>query len=225
MKLLAPGDRPREKLERLGPSGLGDNELLAIVFGHGSRTLSALDLANQVLAHTDGLQGLTRVSRDDLCRIDGVGAARASQVLAAIELGRRTLRPSVGERPQLASPREAAAFLMPAFSARRVEQVGVVLLDARLRLIRVAVVSVGTLDRSVFHPRDVFREAVVGGASAVLVFHNHPSGDPQPSRDDEVLTWRLVELGDLMGIEVMDHLVLADARYFSFREAGRLRGG
>jgi DNA repair protein RadC len=222
---LTPTDRPREKLERVGAAGLGDNELVALVLGLGGPSATALDLANRILAEVDGVVGLTRVSADRLRQVPGVGAAKASQVLAAVELGRRTLIAQADRRQRFASPREVASFLLPRYSARGVEQFGVVLLDARHRLIKSTVLSVGTLDCSVVHPRDVFREAAIGGASTLVLFHNHPSGDPTPSHDDEILTRRFVAAGELMGVEVMDHLILADARYFSFREAGRLEAG
>jgi len=222
MKEVAPHDRPREKLERLGPSALGDNELMALVLGSGSRTLDVLELSNVVLEQCGGLHGLTRAAAADLRRIPGVGSARAAQVLAAVELGRRTLLQPPADRPQLRSPRETASYLLPRFSARPVEHFGLVLLDVRCRVIRTALLSVGTIDATTVHPREVFREATVAGASSVVLFHNHPSGDPTPSPDDVRLTARLVRAGEVMGIEVIDHLILADHRYYSFRESGGL---
>ncbi len=191
MRLLEPHDRPREKLERVGASGLGDNELLALVLGQGSRRSSALELASKVLHASDGLRGLARVTGGELRRIPGVGSARAAQILAAVELGRRTLTRPLGPRAQFASPREVAAFLLPQYGSRPVEQFGVILLDTKHRWLRTTVLSVGTLDASIVHPREVFREATTGGAAAIVLFHNHPSGDPAPSRDDELLTQRL----------------------------------
>ena len=222
MKRLAPHDRPREKLERLGPSGLGDNELLAVILGHGFRSASAIDVANRVLEAAGGAHGLTRRSQADLRRLKGIGAAKAAQILAAVELGRRTLVRQPERRVQLGSPREVASYLLPGHGARPVEQFGILLLDTKHRVLKTAVLSVGTLDASLVHPREVFREAAGGGAAAIVLFHNHPSGDPTPSGEDVALTARLVEAGRLMGIEVIDHLVLADARYCSFREMGRL---
>ena len=222
MQLLAPHDRPREKLERLGPSGLGDNELLAVILGHGFRSVSAIDVANRVLAAVRGVHGLTRQSQADLRRLKGIGAVKASQILAAVELGRRTLVRPPERRQQLGSPRDVASYLLPSYGARPVEQFGIVLLDTKHRVLKTAVLSVGTLDASLVHPREVFREAAGGGAAAIVLFHNHPSGDPTPSGDDVALTARLVEAGHLMGIEVVDHLVLADAKYCSFKEMGRL---
>jgi DNA repair protein RadC len=221
MKCLAPHDRPREKLGRLGSAALGDNELLAAVLGHGFQHENALDLANRVLSLAGGLHGLTRVLDGHLRAVTGIGPATAARILAAIELGRRTLR-APEERALLDCPREVAAYLLPRYGARAVEQFGVVLLDARHRVVRVAVLSVGTLDASLVHPREVSQTAAAGGAAAIVVFHNHPSGDPAPSPDDVALTVRLVEAGGIMGIDVLDHVVLADASYYSFKEAGRL---
>ena len=218
MKGIEPHDRPREKLERVGAASLGDNELLALVLGHGAAQSGALELANAVLGAVGGLHGLARASADELRRIPGIGAARASQLLAAVEAGRRTLVRSRRERPQILDPRNAAELLIPQFGSKRVEHFGVLLLDTKHRVIRTSVVSVGSLDASVAHPREVFREAATVGAAAVVLFHNHPSGDPTPSPDDMALTARLVRAGDVMGIHVIDHVIVAEGRYHSMRE-------
>jgi DNA repair protein RadC len=222
MKALSPNDRPREKLLRLGPAGLGDNELIAVVVGSGSRRSNALALANQILEIAGGLHGIPRSAVDDLRRLEGMGVAKAAQVLAAVELGRRTLLRCPPARVQFANPRDLATYLLPQFGSKPVEQFGIVMLDTKHRLLRTSVVSVGTLDSSPAHPREIFREAASASAAAIVLFHNHPSGDPMPSRDDVDLTRRLVDAGELMGIDVIDHVILADTRYFSFREAGRL---
>ena len=222
MKFLAPHDRPREKLDRLGAAALGDNELVAIIVGQGFRRTSALALANHVLDAANGVHGLARATIGQLLRVRGVGQAKAAQIVAAIELERRTLTRAPGARVQFGCPRDVAAYLMPRFGARSVEQFGIVLLDTKHRVLKTALISVGTLDASLVHPREVFREASAGGAAAIVLFHNHPSGDPTPSRDDLALTTRLVEAGELMGIDVIDHVVLADAGYCSFKETGRL---
>ncbi len=218
MKTVAEHDRPREKLRRLGLWALGDNELLAVVLGHGQARANALDLANALLGAVGGVHGLVRARHAELERIPGIGAARAAQVLAAIELGRRTLTRAALERVQITCPRIAAELLLPIYGNRPVEQFGVMLLDTKHRVLRTTVVSIGTLDSSIVHPREVFREATLAGAAALVLFHNHPSGDPQPSDEDEKLTERLVAAGALMGIHVIDHLILADVRYYSFSE-------
>ena len=222
MTSAAQRDRPREKLARLGISALGDNELLALVLGSGTRQMNALALANLVIESSGGLHGLPASSRDDLQRIPGVGGARAAAVLASIELGRRTLLRPPADRPQLRTPGEVAMHLLPEFGARPVEQFGIVLLDTKHRMLKTVVLTVGTLDRSVVHPREVFREASAARAAGIVLFHNHPSGDPAPSGDDVLLTRRLVAAGELMGIDVLDHLILTATRYASLRELGRL---
>jgi len=222
MKDVAPHDRPREKLERLGASALGDNELLAVVLGSGSRAGDVLGVSNALLEQRGGLYGLTRSTAADLRTVPGVGAARAAQVLAAVELGRRTLMRTHTDRPRLNTPRQLASHLLPQHGARPVEQFGIVLLDTKHRLIQIRLVSSGSLDSTVAHPREVFRDAIAGRAAAIVLFHNHPSGDPRPSADDVALTARLVAAGQVIGIDVLDHLILADQRYYSFAEAGQL---
>ena len=221
MKAVAPHDRPREKLQRLGAAALGDNELLAIVLGHGRSRTSALDMANAVLQATDGAHGLVRTRYDELCAISGIGDARAAQILAAVELGRRTLTRPLRERLQIVNARAAAELLLPQYGSRSVEQFGIVLLDTKHRVIKTLVLSVGTVDASIVHPREVFGAAAAAGAAALVLFHNHPSGDPRPSPDDVELTRRLAAAGVLMGIDVIDHVILADVRYYSFKEEGR----
>ena len=218
MKELSPSDRPREKLLTHGAHALGDNELVALVLGSGCRGRDGLAVANELLAGRGGLHGLSRSSPNDLQQLDGVGRAKAVQIVAAIELGRRTLTRPPGQRPQLLSPEDTVAFLVPAFAGRPVEQVGVVLLDTKYRVLKTTIDAVGTLNGSIVEPRDVFREAVQESAAAVVVFHNHPSGDPNPSPDDRALTARLRASGILLGVDLIDHVILGDARHYSFKE-------
>ena len=222
MKELSPDDRPREKLLRHGAVALGDNELLALILGNGSRRSSALTLANDLLRSRGGVHGLARATCGDLAQVAGIGGAKAAQVVAALELGRRALAHAPSARLQLRTSKDAAAYLLPAFGSRAVEHFGVVLLDARHRVLRTIVVATGTLNSTVVQPRDVFREAMLAAAAAVIAFHNHPSGDPAPSPEDLELTRRLALAGTLMGIDLVDHLVLGDTRYCSFKEMGQL---
>ena len=222
MNAISSHDRPREKLARSGAEALGDNELLAILLGAGTRGRNALDIANALLEAAGGLRGLTRMGRDELSGAHGIGAARAARVQAAVEIGRRSLTRDPAERPQFMTPRDVGEYLLPLFGSYPVERFGVLLLDTRHRLVRTRILSVGSLDASVVHPREVFREAILAGAAAVVLFHNHPSGDPSPSRDDLSLTRRLTTAGDIVGIDVIDHVVLADSRYASMKELGRL---
>ena len=218
---MAPADRPREKLVRAGVEGLGDNELLALVLGSGTRTRGALTLGQDVLTAAGGVQGLIRLGVDELTRLSGVGLPRAARLLAAVELGRRVLTAETGERLQVGKPADAARFLMARYGGHRVERMGVMLLDLKRRVIRTTILSVGLLDNSLAHPREIFREAVVGSAASVVVFHNHPSGDPTPSVNDREITRRLADAGEVMGIQLMDHIILGEGGYFSFWEEAR----
>jgi DNA repair protein RadC len=209
-------------LERLGAAGLGDNELMALVLGSGSRRRNALELANDLLDDVGGMHGLTRVTVGDLRRVAGIGRARAAQVLAAVELGRRTLARGEGERPNLKTPAQMAAYLLPLHGSGPVEQFGIVMLDTKSRLIRIRLVATGTVDSAVVHPRDVFREAAAAAAAAIVLFHNHPSGDPTPSEDDLLLTNRMISAGVVMGIDVVDHIILGERRYCSLLEIGMM---
>ena len=212
-------DRPREKLARNGVATLGDSELLALVLGHGAAGRTALQLAGVMLRELGGVHGFTKVSADRLTHIAGVGPAQSSRVLAAIELGRRTLFISPQARLALRSPQEFARLLLPRFGAHPAERFGAVLLDSRHRLLRIHVVSEGGLDETLAVPRDVFREAAIARAAAVVVFHNHPSGDPKPTPTDLALTRRLIDAGRIVGIDVVDHLILTDTVYCSLRQA------
>jgi DNA repair protein RadC len=222
VKAVPPHDRPREKLARSGVGSLGDNELIALLLGTGIRARGALAVAQDVLATAGGVRGLARIAIDELRRVPGVGTSRAARLLAAAELGRRVVTTAVGERPRLATPTAVGLYLLPLYGGHREERFGVVMLDAKSRLIRTETLSVGTLDASLAHPREIFRAATMASASSIAVFHNHPSGDPLPSTDDVLLTKRLVQAGHVMGIEVVDHIILGDGRWFSFREASLL---
>jgi len=213
-------DRPRERLSRHGAPALATQELLAVLLGTGAREVSALDLAERLLA--GGLRGLAGRSLGELVGTRGLGTAKATRVLAAFELGARLASEERGPSPAFRTPAESAAWLLPRYSARPVETFGLLALDVRRRLKHEAVVSVGCLTASLVHPREVFQEAVVARAAAILLFHNHPSGDPEPSAEDVALTRRLAQAGALMGIEVLDHLVLGAGRFVSLKERGVL---
>jgi len=222
VKDVGVGDRPREKLVRHGVAALGDNELVAVILGSGCERMNALAVANELLAARGGLHGLVRSSSDDLTRVTGIGTAKAAQLLAALELGRRTLARAPRARLLLRTPQDAAEYLLPLFGSKPLEQLGIILLDSKHRVLRTAVLAIGGLNTTSIEPRDVFREAAIGSAAAVVVFHNHPSGDPTPSPDDLELTRRLVAAGFVMGIEVVDHIILGDVRYWSMKKGGQL---
>ena len=213
-------DRPREKLARAGAAALGDNELIALVLGSGTRSRGALQVAHDVIGASDGVEGLFRIGLDELCRVPGVGQARAARLKAAVELGRRTLFGDRDERPQMLTTKDLVAYLQPRYAGFGVERFGVMLLDQKQRVIRSEIVSTGTIESSISNPRDVFRVAIVAQASFVVAFHNHPSGDPSPSIPDRLMTRRLHAAGELVGIALMDHIILGGSTYFSFRAEG-----
>jgi len=215
---LPRDERPRERLARLGAPALSSRELLTVLLGTGSRGASALDLADSLLV--SGLHALAGRSVQDLQRTRGLGRAKATRVLAALELGARLASDGRVDAPGFQSPEETARYLLPRYASRPVETFGLLALDARHRLRREAVVSVGCLTSSLVHPREVFQEAVLSRAAALVLFHNHPSGDPEPSAEDLALTRRLAAAGTLMGIELLDHLVLGAGRYVSLKERG-----
>ena len=213
----AAGLVARERLERHGVSTLSDAELLTILAGpNGSRA------ADAVLDECGAVQALPQESAGDLARLDGVTPRAAAVITAAVELGRRTLTRPAPRGMRLGSPREAAEYLLPEHGTHPVEKFGIVSLNTKHALLRTTVLSTGVIDASLVHPALVFRAAATHRAAAIICFHNHPSGDPTPSGDDVALTARLVEAGALMGIEVVDHMILAGAKYCSFKEMGRL---
>lgn len=222
MATVPKAERPRERLARLGVDALGDVELLALVVGSGTRAHGALGVAGDLLAVAGGVHGLVRMDLAELDGVSGVGVSRAARVLAAIELGRRTLAVDA-ERPRMRRPADVAAFLAPRFGGFPVERFGVMMLDGQQRVVRTAILSMGSVETCLAHPRDVFRVAAMSSAASVVVFHNHPSGDPTPSAADRLVTERLRQAGALMGIRLMDHVIIGHGRYFSFREEANRR--
>lgn len=216
--------RPREKLAAKGAAALGDEELLAILIRTGNRTHNAVDLANQVLRRAESVDRLAAMSVAELSKFPGIGEVKAITIKAALELGRRfRAADGTAERPRIASARSAFETLRPRFVGAAKEEFVCLNLNVRLELIRVVPVSVGTLNQTLVHPRDAFSEAVRDSAHAVLFAHNHPSGDPTPSREDRAVTKRLLEAGKALGIEVLDHVIVGGDKFFSFAEAGELR--
>jgi DNA repair protein RadC len=218
LSALPAEERPRERLSRHGPAALSTRELLALLLGTGTRRASALDLAEELLGA--GLRSLPGRTLAELEATHGLGRAKASRLVAALELGARLASEGRTAAPFFRSPAESAQYLLPRYSARPVETFGLLALDVRRRLKHEAIVSVGCLTSSVVHPREVFREAVTARAAALVLFHNHPSGDPEPSAEDVALTRRLVAAGTLLGIEVLDHLVLGAGRFVSLKDRG-----
>jgi DNA repair protein RadC len=217
---LPAAERPRERLSRLGAQALSQRELLAVVLGTGSKQASLLELADDLLS--SGLRDLAGRTVADLQGRRGLGLAKAARVLAALELGARVASEPAAEAVEFRVPADAGRYLLPRYGHQPVETFGVLALDVRRRLRREVVVSVGCLTSSLVHPREVFQIAVTSRAAALILFHNHPSGDPEPSAEDVGLTRRLAQAGQLMGIEILDHVVLGAGRFVSLKERGAL---
>ncbi len=215
-----PDDRPRERLATRGAASLSDTELLAILLGTGQRGRNVVEVASGLLTELGSLRGLTLASDTELTSQPGIGAARAAVIQAALELGRRT----VGTRPQRGQRLAAASEVWAHYRARLawapVEEFWMLALDVRHRLVAETCVARGSLTGVEVHPRDVFRPLIRSAAAAVIFCHNHPSGDPSPSRQDIDLTARLREVGDLCGITVLDHVVVAAEGFASLAERG-----
>lgn len=231
LRELPPAERPRERLARLGAGALSNTELLAILLRTGDRAAgcSALDLAQRLLAlgngwwpgdERAGIRFLATATVEELGQVPGVGLAKAAQVKAAVELGRRVAAAAAGDRPEACTPAAVAALLRAELQHQDQERLVALLVDAKLRVFSVELVSQGGLDTSLAHPREVFKAAVRKSAHAIVLGHNHPSGDPTPSPLDIAVTRRLAEAGRLLGIEVLDHVVVGDNTYVSFKQNG-----
>lgn len=217
---MASEDRPRERLAQAGPGGLSNAELLAILLRTGMAGENVVHLSDRLLAQNGGLVGLLKISYADLCRVKGVGPAKAAQLKAAVELGRRISNALPAERPTISSPADAANLVMYELRALDQEVVRVLLLDTRNRLINQVEVYRGSLNTSMIRVGELFREAIKQSAASIIVVHNHPSGDPSPSPDDVAVTRLMVEAGRLLDIPVHDHLVIGQNRFVSLKERG-----
>ncbi len=214
---LSPEQRPRERLLAGQGEALSDAELLALLWGAGRAGQSALDLAQTILSRTGGLAGLLGLGLHDWLAQGGLGPARAGQLWAALELVRRSQRGA--ERPRITSPRAAGAYLLPRAQGWSEERFGLLALNAKGDLLAERILSQGTATATLISPREFFREALRYGATTALAFHNHPSGDPSPSREDIQLTRRLQSSGEALGVPLADHIILGSEHWHSFRAA------
>ncbi|MCP9453215.1 MAG: DNA repair protein RadC [Nitrospira sp.] len=215
-------ERPRERLLSKGPEALSDAQLLAILLRTGRRDSSAVAVAMELLERVGGLSGLVKSGVEELCAIEGVGRAKAAQLKAALEIGRRSLATPLSTGMRLSSSVDLFRHFYPLLRDHKQELFKVILLDAKNTIVKETTVSEGTLTLSIVHPREVFTQAIRESAAGVIFVHNHPSGDPTPSREDRHLTDRLVAAGRLLGIAVLDHVIIGDGRYVSFADEGWL---
>jgi DNA repair protein RadC len=202
---LPPDERPRERLKKLGPEALTTSELIAILFRTGSRKSGAQDVAQRLMARFGDLEHLARASIEELCNVEGVGTVKALEIKAALELGKRLAAFTGDQKPSVRSPEDVSALFMSEFTGLDKEHF-----------------RIGSLDASLVHPRECFRPAVAASAASIILLHNHPSGDPEPSTDDMAITKRLKETGQVLGIEVLDHIIFGAGKYVSLKEKGVL---
>ena len=218
---LPVSDRPRERLQRLGVEALSAQEILAVILGRGISGESVMVTAQRLLSQFGGLKGISGASLEELSQIRGIGIAKAAQIKAAVELANRVDGYSeTGSKPLLKTPEDVAALVRGRLKEKKREYFLAVLLDTRNQLIKTAEISIGSLDSSIVHPREVFKEAISASAAAVIFVHNHPSGDTEASEDDIRLTKRLAEAGEIVGIDVLDHVIIGGKTFRSLKREG-----
>lgn len=216
-------DFPRERISKQGVEALSHTELIAAIIGTGSQNKSVMALSQDIVQHLpDGLKSLAGMSQEELKAIDGIGTGKACQLLAAVELGRRVYHSASERAIKISSPSDVADLLMAELRYKKQEHFKAVILDTKNQVISIETITIGTLNASLVHPREVFNRAIKKSAYGIVLVHNHPSGHPEPSKEDLMLTERLVESGKIIGIGILDHVVIGDGRFYSFKEQGLL---
>ncbi|MGP4074549.1 RadC family protein [Halobacillus sp. K22] len=215
-------DRPRERLLEIGPSHLSNQELLAILLGSGTKRESVMDLAQRLLIHFEGILLLKDATLEELTAIRGIGVAKAVLIMSAIEIGKRMQQMKPVERYMIRSPEDGADFVMEEMRDLKQEHFICLFLNTKNQVLHRQTIFIGSLNASIVHPREVFKEAVKRSAASIICAHNHPSGDPTPSQEDIQVTRRLQECGKMIGIELLDHLVIGDRKFISLKEKGYL---
>ena len=218
---LPLSERPRERLQKFGVEALSAQEVLALILGRGISGESVMVTAQRLLSQFGSVKGIAGASVEELSQVKGIGLAKSAQIKAAFELANRLEGYSeVGEKPIVKTPEDVVGLVKGRLKGKKKEHFLVILLDTRSQLIKVAEISIGSLDGSIVHPREVFKEAISATAASVIFVHNHPSGDPAASEDDMGLTKRLAEAGDIVGIDVLDHIIIGDKKYLSLKREG-----
>lgn len=220
IKELANNQKPRERLINNGSAHLSDVELLAILINTGRKGFSSLDIANELLKSVESLKQLKALSINDLNKVKGIGLYKALILKAAFELGERMHSGSLEEKIQITSPQDVANFMMGKMEHLTQEKFIVLFLNSKNVIIKQKTIFIGTLNSSVIHPREIFSEAIKCASNAIVVLHNHPSGDTTPSKEDISATNRLRECGEILGIDLLDHIIIGDHTYMSMVEDG-----
>ncbi|MCB1111115.1 MAG: DNA repair protein RadC [Chlamydiales bacterium] len=215
---LPESERPRERLLKYGTESISTTELLAILLGSGMKGKSVLQLSQEIISYFGGIKELSEATVEELCQIKGLGIAKAIQIKACLSLGMRAVRSCDDVKFKIESPLHVYNLLKDDLSREKRELFIVILQDTKGRVIACHTVSVGTLSRTLVHPREVFYPAIRHKAASIIVAHNHPSGDPEPSEQDILITKKLIEVGQVMGIPVNDHIIIAGDSYLSFRQ-------
>lgn len=219
IKDLPEDDRPREKLYKYGVKALSNSELLAIIIRTGNTKNTAIEIAQQLLAlDKRGLAFLTELSFEELTSINGIGKCKASQIISTLELAKRISATTGESKIKITSPKEVVNILMEEMRYLKKEFFKIVLLDTKNQIISIENISIGSLNSSIVHPREVFNIAIKRSSASIILAHNHPSGDPTPSKEDINVTNRLVQCGDIIGIKVLDHIIIGDGNYKSLKE-------
>ena len=218
---LPTSERPRERLQKLGADALSAQEILALILGRGIAGESVMVTAQRLLSQFGNLKGIANASVEELSQVKGIGLAKASQIKAAFELANRLEGYSeAGDKPLVKTPEEVVNLVRSRLKGKKKEYFLALLLDTRNQLIKVSEISVGSLDSNIVHPRELFKEAISASADSVIFVHNHPSGDPTASEDDIKLTKRLAQTGEIVGIDVLDHVIIGDKKYLSLKREG-----
>ncbi|MFA9398952.1 MAG: DNA repair protein RadC [Clostridiaceae bacterium] len=217
---LPINERPRERLAKYGPDNLSNSELLAIILRVGSSKENVLNLSSRILVDSGGLNGLINMKFKDFMKVNGVGEAKASQIVALAELSKRIKSYKSGDLYKISSPDSAAELVMEEMRNLKKEYLKIILLNTKNIVIKIEDISIGSLNSSIVHPREVFTVAVEYSSASIIICHNHPSGDPSPSSEDINITKRLVECGKLLGIAVLDHIIIGNGKFISLKEKG-----
>jgi len=213
-------ERPRERLQKFGPEALSAQELLALVIGRGIPKKSVMSIAQELLAKFGNVKAISQASIEELSQIKGIGLAKAAQIKASFELGRREeLEPEL-KNFDIKDPEAVVKAIRASIKDKAKEHFKLILLNPRNKIVGISTISIGTLNASLVHPREVFKDAIMHNAASVVLAHNHPSGDPEPSEDDLKITKKLVDSGKILGIEVIDHIVIGKNNYYSFKAKG-----
>jgi DNA repair protein RadC len=214
-------ERPRERLIKNGASALSDSELLAIILRTGSKKENVINLSQRILGEYN-IKQLSQINITQLMKVHGIKESKAAQISACFEIARRLESFNSVEKPKISSPEDVYRRLFPRMREQKKEMFIELCLDTKNQILKEEVISVGSLNANVVHPREVFKLALTESAAHIIVAHNHPSGDPTPSREDIEITKKLVETGNIMGITVLDHVIIGDGRHFSMKEAGHI---